>query len=173
MARKSVENLADIQKAGNAVADQLGKPLPTAELPPQPSNILDEMFPSDSATPKSRKPKPKEAGILRACYKWLFKHPNVLLIERRTNMAVRMNDGRFIKTGQVGRADLWCVIEYPNLKGRWRQYHVEIECKRPNGRSSQNQKAFQSFCGRQGIKYIIVHSLRELKEIFRTKFGLT
>ena len=47
----------------------------------------------------------------------------------------------------------------------YRLAHVEIECKRSDGKGRQSavQKEFQEFCDNQGIPYILVKSTTELK----------
>jgi|GEM_PF-2472200 len=167
MARKRTVDLKEVQKAGNAVADRLGLPKLTPHpiclagqmgSPEAAEELLDKLYAKPKPPPK-RRSRPLEASILRACYRWLVKQAFVVLVERRTNIAMDLGSGRFIRSGVKGRADLWCVLDTGT--------HVEIECKQPGRGLSRPQRLFRDYCQKMGLSFVVVHSLKELKEFFQ------
>lgn len=111
--------------------------------------------------PPARPKATSESTVLKACIRVLKRRRDVVLYERRTVLAGHMN-GRYIRTGVKGRADLWACLS-GNDGG---QMHVEIEVKRPGkGRSlSPAQRAFKAYCIKNGITYLVVTSAKNLDE---------
>lgn len=125
-------------------------------------------------------PKPKrkrtskkdlEGTVIRECLKALKASPAVAYVERRNTGAAMFQGGGFVRFGRVGSADIWCLVQCnipcPNEGGAWacpRLTHVEIECKRADGkgRQSPDQKRFQELCDNRGIPYILTTSAQEL-----------
>ncbi len=110
-----------------------------------------------------RKRTPKrnlEGAVVRECLRYLEDNDDVLYVERRNTGAVELQGGGYIRFGSKGAADIWCLVEtytfYP--------VHVEIECKRRDGkgRQSKDQKDFQAMCERIGVPYFLVISAEEL-----------
>jgi len=89
----------------------------------------------------------------------------VCLYERRNNITLPTTDGGMVFAGVRGRADMWAVV---NLQGGVyaRGKHVEIECKRADGKGSLSpkQKDFRTFCMEQDIPYLVVTSAVQLAE---------
>lgn len=127
-----------------------------------------------------------EAAVLRECLHFLRLHERVVYIERRNTGAVQFEDGGFLKFGARGAADIWCLMERSVsvhvFCERGRQHnvkidvltHVEIECKRRDGkgRLSDKQREFKAFCEQQGIPYFVVTSVEDLSNQLHN-FGLT
>jgi len=146
----------------------------------------DKMTPLPKECPigpqRKRKRTPKkylEGAVVRECLQFLAKHPDVIYVERRNTGAVRFQDGGFIRFGSVGAADVWCLVKrtiksedglYGYIAGRpatiTRLTHVEIECKRADGkgRQSADQKKFQNFCNNRHIPYILCTSTKQLAD---------
>ncbi len=123
-----------------------------------------------------------EAVVVRECLLFLKQHPQVIYIERRNSGAVVLEGGGFIRFGSKGAADIWCLVRCRSLKhypdeqmficednmdgscGGSCHTHVEVECKRADGkgRQSEAQKKFQQFCDDWNIPYILVISANEL-----------
>ncbi len=136
------------------------------------------MLPKECPINKPRKRSPKkdgEAVVVRECLLFLKQHPQVIYIERRNTGAVVLEGGGFIRFGSKGAADIWCLVDttryltaYNENTNQWYKScdpvggitHVEIECKRADGkgRQSEAQKKFQEFCDSQGIPYILTTS---------------
>ena len=134
----------------------------------------DESGQAAKGGPNRRRSKRKdlEAGVLRECIKWLRAQPDVLYVERRNTGAVQFEGGGFMRFGFPGAADLWCVVaegEGLLMDGATIPAHVEIECKRADGkgRLSPTQKAFQRLCHEKGIPYLVVTSAEDLAKKFR------
>lgn len=156
--------------------------------------IYDEcMATGGEPTKPTRKRSPKknlEARVIRDCLTYLCRHPTVVYVERRNTGAVMFTDGSRVAFGATGAADIWCIArthvhrancridltgkccpedwgpgcdDCPQLK------HIEIECKRADGKGkqSQAQKDFQHFCNANGIPYLLVTSAEELTEKLR------
>ena len=71
----------------------------------------------------------------------------------RTNTGVGVaQDGRHIRFGQVGTADITGCV-----RGRY----VAIEVKRPGGRQSPAQRVWQAACERAGGLYVLARSADE------------
>lgn len=142
---------------------------------------------------RKRKRTPKkhlEATVVRECLQFLAKHPDVIYVERRNTGAVQFQDGGFVRFGAVGAADIWCLVRRythrkncrigsssgrpmccpedwgPDCEGCIQTTHIEIECKRSDGKGRQSaaQKKFQEFCASQHIPYILCSSTKQLAE---------
>ncbi len=143
------------------------------------------MLPKECPINKPRKRSPKkdgEAVVVWECLLFLNQHPQVIYVERRNTGAIQLEGGGFIRFGSKGAADIWCLVrcrslkDYPhgtlcmdNFDGSCEgscHTHVEIECKRSDGkgRQSEAQKKFQQFCDSQGIPYILTTSASYLAE---------
>ena len=129
------------------------------------------MLPKNCPINKSRKRTPKknlEAQVVRECLQFLAKHPQVIYVERRNTGAVQFQDGGFVRFGQKGAADIWCLIKINRRFGLYGHTviitHIEIECKRSDGRGrqSETQKKFQEFCDSRHIPYILTNSASHL-----------
>lgn len=133
-------------------------------------------LPKDCPIGPQRKRSPKknlESHVVRECLAFLNKHPDVIYIERRNTGAVQFQDGRFIRFGSKGAADIWCLVRMKNSylynRERWiltTIAHIEIECKRADGkgRLSPDQKRFREFCDSQCIPYILATSTSDLEK---------
>ena len=126
---------------------------------------FDGMFPDQSRTPSRKKRTPKkdlEGAVVHECLTFLRACEQVVYIERRNTGAVQFEDGGFIRFGFKGAADIWCLIS----KNYHPPRHVEIECKRRDGkgRLSPDQKMFQNLCGGIGVLYFVVTSAEDLAE---------
>jgi hypothetical protein len=114
------------------------------------------------------KSKNLEASVVRECLQLLKQHPDVIYVERRNTGAVQFQDGGFIRFGQKGAADIWCLIRAVGCSVGGQTvpscHHVEIECKRADGkgRLSPDQKQFREFCESHRIPYILTISATEL-----------
>jgi len=133
-------------------------------------DLMEQLMEHVPEPPKRTRRPGREAGVLKACLAWLAKHPDVLLVERRTNIAVDLGD-RYVRAGVAGRADIWCVVDSLHYG---QDTHVEIECKRTTGgKLSEVQEHFAAHCRESGIPYVVVHSLDGLKKFFDEELGLT
>jgi len=112
----------------------------------------------------------RESAVLKECLQFLNGHENVVYVERRNTGAVKFVDGFFMRFGSPGAADIWCIIDcdisYNDYAGPMGPTHVEIECKRRDGkgRLSEDQKTFKRMCNKSGIPYFVVTSAEDLKE---------
>lgn len=143
------------------------------------------MIPKDCPINKSKKKRSRknlEAPVVKECLQYLLKCPQVIYVERRNTGAVQFQDGGFLRFGQKGAADIWCLIKsktFPfksdgsigadlpfNTDDFRFLVHVEIECKRADGRGRQSeaQKKFQEFCEGHSIPYILTISANQLAE---------
>ncbi len=133
------------------------------------------MLPQECPINKPRKRSPKkdgEAVVVRECLLFLKQHPQVIYIERRNSGAVVLEGGGFIRFGSKGAADIWCLVDrvWVCPDDPWFEHrtveHVEIECKRADGkgRQSEAQKKFQHFCESRDIPYILTTSASYLAE---------
>lgn len=135
-------------------------------------------------TPK----KDLEAAVLRECLMFLRSCEWVAYVERRNTGAVQFEGGGFLRFGHEGAADIWCLIRQPLFgmdvsedltietvhfklpieECQWFN-HVEIECKRRDGKGRLNasQVKFQKFCGETGIPYFVVTSAEDLARQLR------
>ncbi len=128
---------------------------------------------------RRRKRTPKkdlEGTVIRECLRALRACSAVVYVERRNTGAVLFQGGGFVRFGHVGAADIWCLVKLPGYRARKDRdgfplqqrgilyQHVEIECKRADGkgRQSPNQKRFQELCDSCGIPYILTTSAQEL-----------
>lgn len=128
--------------------------------------------------PRGKRKTPKknlEGHVVRECLAFLRLHPDVVYVERRNTGMIRFQGGGAIRFGSKGAADIWCLIRLraimsKTLIGRIihssRIAHVEIECKRADGkgRQSADQKEFQKFCDDHSIPYILTTSAEKLAE---------
>ena len=143
------------------------------------------MMPKDCPINKPRKRRSRknlEAPVIKECLNFLLKYPDVIYVERRNTGAVQFQDGGFLRFGQKGATDIWCLVRCRHLKrySTWWECtenidgscvgschtHVEIECKRADGkgRQSEAQKKFQEFCEGHAIPYILTTSANQLAE---------
>lgn len=108
-----------------------------------------------------------EGAVLKECKALLAALPQVLYFERRNTGAVAFEDGSRIAFGSKGAADLWCLMKHP--KGCIDPIHVEIECKRRDGkgRLSPDQEAFARLMGGIGVFHITVTSAADLENKLR------
>ncbi len=138
---------------------------------------FDDFFPSEApgGVRKSHKRSSKkdlEGPVVKECLSLLKSLPEVLYVERRNTGAVQFPDGRFVRFGVKGGADLWCLIatplsRYPNrLLRPIALRHVEVECKRRDGKGKQSaeQKTFEQHCGKIGVPYLLVTSAEDLRK---------
>jgi len=121
---------------------------------------------------KRKHSKDLEAGVIKACLKYLRNHPAVIYVERRTTGLFPSGPNSYVSVGHKGAADIWCLIirdwkcpDDPFFEHRCIE-HIEIECKRADGKGhvSPEQKKFQAFCKEHHIPYFVVTSADELKE---------
>lgn len=93
---------------------------------------------------------------------------------RRQIMLAKSDDGRVMKAGVKGQADIWGFT----LEGR----HIEIEAKAAGGRLTPDQAAWRDFCLTTGVVYMLAQArpheppdttclrwVRELNDATRTK----
>lgn len=137
---------------------------------------------------RKKPPKPKrqhrtpandrESAVLSECLRFLNGHPDVVYVERRNTGAVKYISGHFVRFGSPGAADIWCIIDcdisYNDYAGPVGLTHVEIECKRRDGkgRLSAEQKTFKRMCDKSGIPYFVVTSAEDLAKHLKNA-GLT
>ncbi len=132
------------------------------------------------ARPRKRRTPKKdlEGAVVRDCLIFLKDHPKVVYFERRNTGAIKFDDGRFMRFGQKGAADIWCLLNTArhlvtqDQNGTWFRskqsvggvVHVEIECKRGDGkgRLSPDQRKFREFCDNRNISYILTTSAEGL-----------
>ena len=137
------------------------------------------------ARPRKRRGTPKrnlEGAVVRDCIALLKDRDDVIYFERRNTGAVQFEDGGFMRFGQKGAADLWCLfkiglwqvdvnvddpLDTPLSSHRSVSYlteHIEIECKRADGRGrlSAAQRKFSEFCESHRIRYILTTSAQGL-----------
>lgn len=118
--------------------------------------------------PRRKTPKKNlEARVVRECLKLLAEHPDVVYAERRNTGMVLFQGGGCVKFGHKGAADIWCLYRVPmviDIGITTINRHVEIECKRADGKGKQTpaQLEFQEFCEEHGIPYLLVTSAKEL-----------
>lgn len=68
------------------------------------------------------------------------------------------NKGGFYSFGAVGSPDVICVID---------GIYIGLEVKKPGGKQSENQKAFQKNLEAAGGKYFLVYSLDDVIKIIK------
>ena len=120
---------------------------------------------------KTERPKERESDILRTILEGL----SALRIWH-----VRMNSGamfgeyagkkRMLRFGRRGMADILAIRhEYRNLiaDDEWRLDVIWLEVKRPGGKMTADQVAFESEVLAEGHKYILAHSWDDVIEAFR------
>lgn len=69
---------------------------------------------------------------------------------RRQIMLAKSDDGRVLKAGVKGQADIWGFT----LEGR----HIEIEAKAAGGRLTPDQAAWRAFCETTGVVYLLAQA---------------
>lgn len=118
---------------------------------------------------KRRSKKNLEGPVVKECLQFLKQCSDVIYTERRNTGAVKFQDGGFIQFGKVGAADIFCLVKAD--RGSFGDQvsvliHVEIECKRADGKGSQSpdQIKFQEFCNSHHIPYILCTSAKQLKK---------
>lgn len=114
---------------------------------------------------KQRTPKNDlEAAVLKECKAYLQTNSCVLYVERRNTGAVAFDDGSRVSFGSLGAADLWILARSPLNPANPR--HIEIECKRRDGKGklSESQEAFAEDMKAIGIIYLVVQSAEELRK---------
>jgi hypothetical protein len=118
---------------------------------------------------KQKRSKSAEAGVIRECLKWMRSQPQIIYVERRTTGFFAFEGGGGISIGYKGAPDIWCLM------GRAENIHVEIECKRRDGKGklSVDQQKFQSFCNGACIPHFVVTSVNDLKNQLRKGGFLT
>ncbi|MCK5610939.1 hypothetical protein KAR91_54205 [Candidatus Pacearchaeota archaeon] len=156
--------------------------------------MLPKDCPINKPKKKRSRKKDLEGPVVKDCLNFLVDHPRVIYVERRNTGAVQFQDGGFIRFGSKGAADIWCLVrvkthgqecvsgrdldgtpmchpknwdtQYPGCDGCIQLIHVEIECKRADGkgRQSEAQKKFQKFCDDWNIPYILTTSASYLAE---------
>lgn len=72
---------------------------------------------------------------------------------RRQIMLAKSDDGRVMKAGVKGQADIWGFT----LEGR----HIEIEAKAASGRLTPDQAAWRAFCETTGVVYMLAQAERD------------
>lgn len=124
-----------------------------------------------------------EAAVLRECLVFLRSSKLCFYVERRNTGAVSFEDGGFVRFGSLGAADIWCLIgkrvrvkmgEMDDWGTEvWQHTHVEIECKRRDGKGklSKDQQIMQAYLRGFDIPYFVVTSAEDLAEKLR-KHGL-
>jgi len=138
-----------------------------------PDEGLEALFRGSLDPPEPRRKRAKrsdlEGPVVRECLLWLASRPEVKLIERRNTGAVQFSDGRFLRFGAKGRADIWCLVA--TTKGSIGDEvsvleHVEIECKRRDGKGklSPAQRDFQDQCGADDIPHFVATSAEDLEQ---------
>jgi hypothetical protein len=131
------------------------------------------MMPKECPIGKPHKRTPKknlESKVIRDCLALLHNYPDIIYIERRNTGAVKFTDGGFIRFGSPGGADIWCLLAVPireyGITVSYSIRHIEIECKRPDGKGRQSpaQKRFQAICDDWKVPYLLVTSAEELRK---------
>ncbi len=96
-----------------------------------------------------------ETDIVSECLEWLA--INRIFAWRNNTGAIKV-DGRFIKYGKIGSADILGVLP----DGR----HLEVECKTETGTQKPEQKIHQRMVEKNNGVYLLVRSLEEMKDYF-------
>ena len=109
-----------------------------------------------------------EAEVQNEIILWCSKHSHMRIFRQNTGVA-EMANGRRVRFGVPGQADLRCVV---GPKGRL----VEIEVKRPGGKQSDAQVKYQKMIENLGGVYILAFSVvdvrnRMVKEFSRWKWN--
>lgn len=96
----------------------------------------------------------READVIRAVSAYV-KRCRLCLWRQNTGSMSREYNGKtsYVKFGLKGAADFTGILP----DGR----RIEVECKRPGGRQSPDQRAFQLMIERNGGVYLLVESLDE------------
>ena len=100
-----------------------------------------------------KKPKIGEKDIQRTILDWLTSQK--IFHYRQNSGAFKDKKNHLYRFGTSGAPDIVCVID-----GRY----VGVEVKAKTGIQSDSQIAFQAKLEKGGGKYILAHSLEELKE---------
>lgn len=102
---------------------------------------------------------PTEAMVLRGVRAYLSSDPRVLVWRMNTGGARMTGRGGAeitVRFGVRGQADITGLV-----RGTGRR--LEIEVKRPGGKQSAEQKAFQSLIEQAGGLYLVVDSIEALQ----------
>ena len=99
----------------------------------------------------------READLQAAILHEFGSRPDIRLW-RANVLVARTKDGRVVKAGVKGQAD---------LSGLWLPdgQRIEIEVKSPSGRQSQEQKRWQAMILRFGGIYVTARSLEDVREV--------
>jgi acetaldehyde dehydrogenase (acetylating) len=100
-----------------------------------------------------------ESMIQRACLDWLrlFKKNNDVVFFRANSGAFKTAQGRYVKTGTPGLADI-CVVFNGTFYG--------VEVKTATGKMSEAQKRFKEDIEAAGGRYVLCRSVGDLKKTF-------
>ena len=100
-----------------------------------------------------------ESMIQRACLDWLamFKNQNDIVFFRANSGAFKTAQGRYVKTGTPGLADI-CVIFDGTFYG--------VEVKTATGKMSEAQNRFKEDIEAAGGRYVLCRSVGDLKKVF-------
>jgi len=110
---------------------------------------------------KTRKP-PREADVIRSVTAYVKRLRLCLWRSNTGSMSIESSGKqRYVKFGLKGSADFTGILP----DGR----RIEVECKRPGGRQSPDQKAFQLMIEQNNGVYLLVDSLesfiRQISEL--------
>lgn len=99
-----------------------------------------------------------EAMIQKACLDWLrmFKKNHDIVFFRANSGAFKTAQGRYVKTGTPGLADICAVYD---------GVFYGIEVKTATGKMSQAQKNFKRELEAAGGQYLLCRSVSDLKEV--------
>lgn len=98
----------------------------------------------------------READLQAAILHEFGSRPDIRLW-RANVLVARTKDGRVVKAGVKGQADLSGI--------RAGGQRIEIEVKSPSGRQSQEQKRWQAMILRFGGIYVTARSLEDVREV--------
>ena len=97
----------------------------------------------------------READLQAAILHEFGSRPDIRLW-RANVLVARTKDGRVVKAGVKGQADLSGI--------RAGGQRIEIEVKSPSGRQSQEQKRWQAMIEKFGGVYVLAKSLEDVKK---------
>ena len=94
-----------------------------------------------------------EGVVVSQCLEWLARHR--IFCWRNNTGSYRTTEGRFIRYGHVGSADILGILP----DGRF----LAIECKTATGKQSKPQQVFQRMIETNGGIYIMARSASDLE----------
>lgn len=110
-----------------------------------------------SAATRAKKPVIKEGVVVNACIRWIFAQGGYAW--RNNSGAYKTPDGRYIRFGEPGAADILAL--HPGSNGRL----IAIECKSTTGRQKPEQRAWEAKIRQYGGVYILARSVDDLEAV--------